>query len=108
MNKLLIFHTGSPTEPQEVATVSAYTNGIRLTWTEPAESYGQAILFYSIHCTSAHHDVEIQRAYNTSVEVFGLIANTNYSCCVSAGNSVGVGLHQCIIVVTAIGTVRSR
>ena len=104
MNKLLIFHTGSPTEPQEVATVSAYTNGIRLTWTEPAESYGQAILFYSINCTSAHHNAEIQRAYTTSVEVSGLNANTNYTCCVSAGNSVGVGLHQCIVVMTAINT----
>ena len=72
-----------------------------LTWTEPAESYGQAILFYSINCTSAHHNAEIQRAYNTSVEVSGLIANTNYTCCVSARNSVGVGLHQCIVVMTA-------
>ncbi|XP_064392932.1 tyrosine-protein phosphatase Lar-like isoform X3 [Halichondria panicea] len=95
---------GSPTEPQEVAIVSAYTNGITLTWTEPAESYGQAILFYSINCTSAHHNAEIQRAYNTSVEVSGLNANTNYTCCVSAGNSVGVGLHQCIVVMTAINT----
>ncbi len=100
----LSFYTGSPTEPQEVAIVSAYTNGITLTWTEPAESYGQAILFYSINCTSAHHNAEIQRAYNTSVEVSGLNANTNYTCCVSAGNSVGVGLHQCIVVMTAINT----
>ncbi|XP_064392937.1 phosphatidylinositol phosphatase PTPRQ-like isoform X2 [Halichondria panicea] len=93
---------GSPTEPQElVAIVSAYTNGITLTWTEPAESYGQAILFYSINCTSTHHNVEIQRAYITSVNVSVLDANTNYTCCVSAGNSVGVGLHQCIIVMTA-------
>ncbi|XP_064392934.1 uncharacterized protein LOC135340513 [Halichondria panicea] len=95
---------GPPTEPQKVAIVSAYTNGITLTWTEPAESYGQAILFYSINCTSTHHNAEIQRAYNTSVNVSGLIANTNYTCCVSAGNSVGVGLHQCIVVMTAINT----
>ena len=104
MNKLLIFHTGSPTEPQElVVIVWAYTNSITLTWTEPAESYGQAILFYSINCTSTYHNAEIQRAYTTSVDVFGLIANTNYTCCVSAGNSVGVGLHQCIVM-TAIST----
>ncbi|XP_064392916.1 phosphatidylinositol phosphatase PTPRQ-like isoform X3 [Halichondria panicea] len=95
---------GPPTEPQEVATVSAYTNGITLTWTEPAKSYGQAILFYSINCTSAHHNAEIQRAYNTSVNVSGLIANTNYTCCVSAENSVGVGLHRCIVVMTTINT----
>ncbi len=100
----LSIHTGPPTEPQEVAIVSAYTNGITLTWTEPAESYGQAILFYSINCTSAHHNAEIQRAYTTSVEVSGLNANTNYTCCVSAGNSVSVGLHQCIVVMTALGT----
>ena len=105
----LSFYAGPPTEPQKLfAIVLAYTNGITLTWTEPAESYGQAILFYSINCTSAHRSVEIQRAYNTSVGVSGLIANTNYTCCVSARNSVGVGLHQCIVVVTAKGTVRSR
>ncbi len=100
----LSFYTGPPTEPQEVAIVTTYTNGITLTWTEPAESYGQAILFYSINCTSAHHNVEIQQAHTTSVNVSGLIANTNYTCCVSAENSVGIGLHTCIVVMTAIGT----
>ncbi len=101
----LSFYTGSPTEPQELVAIVLvyYANGITLTWTEPAERYGQAILFYSINCTSAHHDAEIQRAYTTSVTVYGLIANTNYTCCVSARNSVGVGLHRCIIVMTAIG-----
>ncbi len=104
MNELLClnFYTGPPTEPLEVAIVLAYTNSITLTWREPAESYRQAILFYSINCTSAHHNVGIQRAYTTSVNVSGLIANTNYTCCVSAENSVGVGLHTCIVVMTAM------
>ena len=98
-------NTAPPTEPEDLNVISN-TTSITLTWTEPAESYGQAILFYSINCTSAHHDAEIQRAYNTSVEVSGLNANTNYTCCVSAaGNSVvAVGLHQCIVVMTAIST----
>ncbi len=93
-----------PTPPRNVAVSSIHpTNSITLTWTEPAESYGQAILFYSINCTSAHHNVEIQRTYTTSVNVSGLIADTNYTCCVSAENSGGVGLHTCIVM-TAIGT----
>ncbi len=91
-----------PTEPEDLKVISN-TTSLVLTWTEPAESYGQAILFYSINCTSAHHNVEIERAYTTSVEVSGLIANTNYTCCVSAGNSVGVGLHRCIVAVTDKG-----
>ena len=95
--------TDSPTEPQYLKVISNTTSFV-LSWTEPAESYGQAILFYSINCTSAHHNVEIQRAYTTSVNVSGLIDNTNYTCCVSARNSVGVGLHECIVAVTAIGT----
>ncbi len=100
----LSVYTGPPTEPQEVAIVSAYINNITLTWREPAEIYGQAILFYSINCTSALHNTEIQRAHTTSVNVSGLIANTDYTCCVSAENSVGVGLHTCIAVMTAIGS----
>ncbi len=94
--------TAPPTEPEDLNVISN-TTSLVLTWREPAESYGQAILFYSINCTSTHHDADIQRAYTTSVEVSGLIANTNYTCCVSAGNSVGVGLHQCIVGVTDKG-----
>ena len=96
-------YTAPPTEPEDLKVISNITSFV-LTWTEPAESYGQAILFYSVNCTSAHHNVGIQRAYTTSVNVSGLIANTNYTCCVSAENSVGLGLHTCIVVMTAIGT----
>ncbi len=101
----LMFCTAPPSEPEGIGIVSTGNGSpVTLTWREPAESYGQAILFYSINCTSAHHNVEIQRAYTTSVNVSGLIANTNYTCCVSAENSVGIGLHTCIAVMTAIGT----
>ncbi len=100
-----MFCTAPPSEPEGIGIVSTGNGSpVTLTWTEPAESYGQAILFYSINCTSAHHNVGIQRAHTTSVNVSGLIANTNYTCCVSAENSVGVGLHACIVVMTAIGT----
>ncbi len=96
-------YTAPPTEPEDLKVISNITSFV-LTWREPAESYGQAILFYSINCTSALHNVGIQRAYTTSVNVSGLIANTNYTCCVSAENSVGVGLHECIVAATAKGT----
>ncbi len=106
MNELLLSsYTGPPTEPQEVAIVSAYINNITLTWTEPAESYGQAILFYSINCTSQNHGLSIERVYYYDTTLVGLEAYTNYTCCVSATSQIGKGKESCASTNTKSGKV---
>ncbi len=94
-------NTGPPTEPQQVAIVSTLTTSLRLTWSEPAESYGQHVLFYSVNCTSATHTVRVERVYNTTVNVSGLTPNSNYTCCVSARSSVGLGKLECTAITTS-------
>ena len=84
-------HIAPPSEPQQVAIVSMLSTSLRLTWSEPAESYGQHVLFYSVNCTSATHTVRVERVYNTTVNMSGLTPNSNYTCCVSASNQAGEG-----------------
>ena len=104
MNKLFIFYTGPPTEPQEVAIVTTYTTSLVLTWREPAESYRQAILFYGINCTSALHSLSMERVhYDTTLVVDGLEAYTNYTCCVSATSQISKGKESCADTKTKSG-----
>ncbi len=109
VNKLLWYlylsiHAGPPTEPQEVAIVTTYTTSLILTWTEPAESYGQAILFYSINCISPLHSLSMERVhYDTTLVVDGLEAYTNYTCCVSATSQIGKGKKSCADTKTKSG-----
>ncbi len=99
-----LYDIAPPTEPERIAVVSTLTTSLILTWSgEPAESYGQHVLFYSVNCTSATHTVRVERVYNTTVNVFGLTPNSNYTCCVSAKSSVGVGQLECIVVTTDKG-----
>ena len=94
-----------PTEPQQVTIVSTLTTSLRLTWSEPAESYGQRVLFYNVNCTSATHTVTVERVYNTTVNVSGLTPNSNYTCCVSASNQAGEGNKISLEALTKQGSV---
>ena len=92
-----------PTEPEQITIVSLLTTSLRLTWSEPAENYGQRVLFYRVNCTSATHTVTVERVYNTTVNVSGLIPNSNYTCCVSARSLEGMGQQECIDAMTIKG-----
>ena len=86
-------------EPEGITTVYNGINNLTLAWREPAESYGQDILFYSISCTSlSNHTITIESVLRMSAHVTGLNSNTNYTCCVSAMSSVGPGNSVCISV----------
>lgn len=97
-------HAAPPTKPEGISVISTTATSLTLSWMEPVESYGQDVLFYAINCTSTKHSFELEMVHNTTITIETSRANTNYSCCISARNSVGFGGDECITVVTAEGT----
>ena len=90
-----------PTKPVAVSTLFTGIHSTTLVWKEPANSYGQDILSYTISCTSLDHTVNVDAVHNMSIEITSLYSDTNYTCCVVALNSVGQGNSACLLVSTS-------
>ena len=101
-----IFITGSVSSPTQLTLRAVSSSSVEVNWTQPVSVFPQyRVGNYSITCTSSHmHGVyTITSQYKSThihMIISGLMANTSYTCCVSAHSELGTSESVCDTVIT--------